>query len=638
MPSTFFGLNTAYTGLLASNAALNTTANNISNVDTKGYSRQKVVQQAADALRTFTTYGCAGAGVDTIAIERIRDEFYDVRYWENNSSLGMVESKRYYYDLFEDYFADDTTTKGFSTIFNEMYNSLEELRKDAGSETTKTNFFGFANNLVQYFKDISDNLKKSQQDVNAEIEVQVDAINSIAEQIATFNKQINTIEMSGGNANELRDQRAVLLDDLSKIVAVETKEVPIYDVNNPDRLTGGYNFQVFIAGGDTLVNGNAYYSLNCVARESDERVYQSDADGLYDIYWSNGNRFSLTNPSMGGKMQGLIEVRDGNNGAYFNGTITGVGTTRIDGKPYDTVTVAVTADYLKDITRCTLSDTGGVINLGNQRYKYDSWSFDYDVATDSYSYTFTMSDDNERAVSSDRINKTASIGNSQYFQGVPYYQEQANEFLRNFSKAFNDILTQKGSVDEYGNPAQMFFLADKIAESGQFTFGQSYTTQADPDGDGVFENVSYSIKSTDDSYFRMTASNFSINEAILRDPRLFATHTGATSGQDAYDVLDDLLDLETNKDRMTFRGCSSSEFLQCILSDVGLVANQVKTQVGTYEKIGLTVDNMRVSISGVDEDEEAVDLVKYQNAYNLASKMIQTLTECYDRLILQTGV
>jgi len=59
MPSQFFGLNIAYTGLTASNAALNTTANNIANAETAGYSRQHVVQEAADALRTFTTYGCA---------------------------------------------------------------------------------------------------------------------------------------------------------------------------------------------------------------------------------------------------------------------------------------------------------------------------------------------------------------------------------------------------------------------------------------------------------------------------------------------------------------------------------------------------------------------------------------------------
>ena len=66
MPSQFFGLNIAYTGLLASNAAMNTTSNNIANVQTEGYSRQQVTQQAANALRVFQTYGCAGAGVETL--------------------------------------------------------------------------------------------------------------------------------------------------------------------------------------------------------------------------------------------------------------------------------------------------------------------------------------------------------------------------------------------------------------------------------------------------------------------------------------------------------------------------------------------------------------------------------------------
>ena len=80
MPSQFFGLYIAGSGLRAANAALNTTANNISNAQTVGYSRQQVTQQANLALRTFTTYGCAGAGVDTIAIERVRDLFYDHKY------------------------------------------------------------------------------------------------------------------------------------------------------------------------------------------------------------------------------------------------------------------------------------------------------------------------------------------------------------------------------------------------------------------------------------------------------------------------------------------------------------------------------------------------------------------------------
>ena len=96
MPSQFFGLNIAYSGLTASNAALNTTSNNIANVETKGYSRQNAEQAAANALRVFTTYGCAGAGVDVIAIERVRDHFYDVKYWDNNANTGEYNMKQYY--------------------------------------------------------------------------------------------------------------------------------------------------------------------------------------------------------------------------------------------------------------------------------------------------------------------------------------------------------------------------------------------------------------------------------------------------------------------------------------------------------------------------------------------------------------
>ena len=72
MPSTFLGLNTSYRGLVASNSGLNTTANNISNIETAGYSRQKVNQVASSAIRTYTSYGCVGTGVDTLAAERVR--------------------------------------------------------------------------------------------------------------------------------------------------------------------------------------------------------------------------------------------------------------------------------------------------------------------------------------------------------------------------------------------------------------------------------------------------------------------------------------------------------------------------------------------------------------------------------------
>ena len=89
---------------------------------------------------------------------------------------------------------------------------------------------------------------------------------------------------------------------------------------------------------------------------------------------------------------------------------------------------------------------------------------------------------------------------------------------------------------------------------------------------------------------------------------------------------------------MSFRGGSSSEFLESILSDISLSASKANTGYLNYTNVSNTITNQRLSVSGVDEDDEALSLVKYQNAYTLASKMISVLTECYDRLILSTGV
>jgi len=605
MPSTFFGLNIAYSGLTASSAALNTTGNNIANVETKGYSRQVVTQQAYDALRTFTTYGCAGAGVDTIAIERIRDEFYDVKYWNNNTELGEYDIKQYYMEEIENYFVDDDTTSGFTTIFNEMYDALAEVKKNSGDTTTVSQFLGSAQNLTDYFNSLAGNLQKVQTDTNSEIKIQTDSMNSIAAQISTLNKQINVIEISGTTANELRDQRALLVDELSAIVDVEVTETPLYDTNNPDRVTGANRFVVTIAGGQTLVDTNEYNTLTCKARSTSEKVNQSDVDGLYDIKWSNGSDFGMYSANLGGTLKGLLAIRDGNNTANFNGSVSGIGTSGAN----QTVTVAVTADYLKDMNKSTLPESGGVINVGNKLLKFESWTFDETTS----SYTFVLSTSNTTELNTNNVGQEAKVGSSVDYQGVPYYMQQMNEWVRSFSEAFNEILTQTDSVDGYGNAADILFTGIN--------------------GTGTAE---YDVPT--DSYYNITALNFTISDAMIADAKKLATHTGASEGSSKYDVIDDLIDLKTNKDEFTFRGTAAGEFLQCILSDVAINASNANTFYLNYTNLSSTINIQRLSVSGVDKDEEALNLVKYQNSYTLASKMIQTLTECYDRLILETGV
>ena len=640
MPSQFFGLNIAYKGLLASNAALNTTYNNISNEQTDGYSRQKVVQQASSAIRVYQTYGCAGAGVDTVAVERVRDEFYDRKYWNANTSLGEYNMKQYYMAQLETYFADSSTVPGFNTIFNQFaVNGLQAVLKNASGTDAKTQFIGYAESLTSYFQGLAGNLEKVQKDANEEIKLKIDEINSITSEITTLNKQINVIELTGSKANELRDRRTLLLDQLSEIAAVTTEELPIVDANNPERETGAYRFIVRIAGGQVLVDGDEGKQLTCVARTNYEKVNQTDIDGLYDVYWSDGQEFHLYDNTMGGCLQGLVEMRDGNNTENFSGTVTATGTKEVTDKDgvtrtHDTVTVSVDQDHLTNLNKCNLADSGGRIKLGNQEYYYDSWSYtcSYDAGGNpSYSYTFVISDStlNDRNLTNDRVGKTASIGTSIDYQGIPYYMQQMNEWVRTFSQKFNDILNS--GYDAYGAKGNDLFAADKPSDNDQFVFDEAFRYDHQTSG-------TMTIDMTDDSYYRMTAKNFTVLAAMAEDCNLLATRKNASDGVEQYDLLTEINDMIHDKSKMSFRGSASGEFLQCILSDVALNASNANTFYKNYKNIVNSIDTQRISISGVDGDEEAINLVKYQNGYNLASNMVQTLTEIYDRLILETGV
>lgn len=634
MPSQFFGLNISYTGLTAANAGLNTTSNNISNSETEGYSRQSALQEANLALRTFTTYGCAGAGVDTIAIERIHDDFYDSKYWDNNEKQGENAIKSYYMKSMENYFVDDDATSGFNTTLNLMYNALEELSKNSGDASTKAQFVNYAQSLCDYFNTISNQLSELQKDINMEIKDTVSEINSIAEQIATLNKQINVIELTGAAANELRDKRTLLVDHLSEYVSVEVKETPIIDtVNNYD--TGANRYMVSIAGGQVLVDTNDYNTIECVQREVYETVNQSDCVGLYELEWSTGSTFNLYSTMTGGKLQGLIELRDGNNTEFFNGTVSSVDLLN------NTVEVKVSYDYLKDLDKCTLSSTGGRINLGVETYYYSDWKFEQ--RADGVYYTFMLDNTyGDCTLSTSRLEQQAKVGKSVDYQGIPYYQEQLNEFVRLYAKCFNKILIQDGSVDSYGNPGQILFKGNDSL-GGQFDFDDYYT-----DGPGIC--ASYDMDSADDdpyydSYYLLTAANFAISNEISMDPTKLATRTGASDGDSKADIVFELLELKNDSSKLVsdtgrtgFRGGSTSEFLQALLSDVALNAQRANAGEDYYDTMSNTIQNQRLSISGVDSDEEALSLVRYQNSYNLASKMIQTFTEIYDRLILETGV
>lgn len=616
MSSTFFGLTIASSGLSAYQAALNTTANNISNVQTEGYTRQVTNRQASDAIRVYQKYGTAGTGVTVTSITQTRNSYYDSKYWFNQSSLGLYEVKLGYLQQIENYFIDDDSNDGFTTIFNKMFNALDTLKDNASDSSTRSQFISTAQNFCTYFNSVATGLSQIQDDCNQEIKSTVDNINSIAEKIALLNKQINVLEVQGGYANELRDQRALLIDELSAIVPVTVSEVPVTNSNDPDMQTGA-NYYTVKVNGETLVSTYDYETLTCTAREN--KVNQSDNDGLYDIKWtSTGNKFNISSSSMSGTLKGLFEIRDGNNAENFRGTITATSTSAVNGTK-----ITVTNPSIQDINAISMAEEG-IITINNRDYNYTGFTFETDADGNVTSYTFTLEDTLTEAEISKMNGSQANVGESIDTMGIPYYMAQMNEFLRSFCSMFNDILLDGEDLNGLKTDYYSFFTSQNN-QGTEYVYGSTDSYKGRTD-----------LSASSQSYYKITASNIMVSNTCQKDPTKLATTTDIDNGVDAYDIVEELAKLKS--DTVVFRSGYADDFLSCIYSDISVDAQECQIFYTNYNNISETIDTYRTSIAGVDQDEEALDLVKFQNAYNLSSKMVSILAEVYDKLIQETGV
>lgn len=501
MANTFFGLNIGTSGLYAANTWINITASNIANEQTKGYSRQTATQEATPAIRSYQRFGTIGTGVEVYDVRRIRDAYYDVKYMENQCKYGDSSTKAYYLMQMEDYFADDGES-GFTTEFSTFYNGMEELLKDPSNLSARVAMLNYGDNFLEYMNNIKINLQNTQADINAEISSEVDHINSLAKEIATINKQINVIELQGANANELRDRRSLLLDELSEVVDVDTNEISYEN--------GKTEFYVTIAG-KSLVNNYDYFQLEVVSRE--DKADPDDLVGLYDMQWSYGETFDPAASGSIGKLAALIELRDGNN-AY--------------------------------------PDMSG----------YDE--------TDPEA---------EEPVAID-------------YKGVVYYINQIDDFLDQFTDRLNEIHAE--GVNLYGEST---------------------------------ENIPLFVKGEDEVY--------RVNPELLDDPGKLATSTYGATDVGATDIIEAMVN---TKNEDAYESGTAYEALSSIITELAIDSKKAQTNQSSYSNFKSLIANQRLSIMGVDKDEEAMNLTKYQEAYDLSAKVIQVMTEIYDKLINETGV
>lgn len=602
MPNTFFGLMIGKSGLYAYQAAANTAAHNSSNVDTEGYSRQIVNRSATRALSVSSNFGMQGTGVNVDSITQQRSAYYDMKYRSNAALLGNFDTKSYYLDCLQSYISE-VSSDGTTASMENIFTSLSSLEGSAGDLTIRTEIAVNAGTFTDYISSMYDRLSSIQEEANTEIKETAEEINSYAQQIAVLNRQINIIEVSGRNANDLRDARNLLLDKLSVLGNITTEETPMGD-------DIGANYFTVRLDGVTLVDSYNYSTLKVEATAP--KVNQNTADGMYELTWEpSGQRFGCYSTTLGGKLQALYDLRDGNNNVAFTG--------KAEAAAAGTNTFVVKGSNINNMVNLNIPERDGTIEVGGSMYTYDY--FEITVENDgSYSYTFHLNETLKRDPGGQDVN----IGQAIDYKGVPYYMSKINEFVRTFSESFNNV--HKSGYDLGGHQGLDFFAATDKVDGSEYTFASAAPGS-------TFSSNSSSLPK---SYYSMTGGNFVVNEKILEDVFLIAASGEKDGGVDNDLNLKDLIAL--GSDREMFKEGTPGMFLQSLTSDIGVDAKAAINFAANQETVLATVSNQRLSISGVDSDEEAADLVRFKSAYDLSSKVISILNEMYSKLINETGV
>lgn len=285
MPDLIRILDIARRALQAHQSAMNAASNNIANVNTEGYSRQRVNLTQARSL--LTSAGLLGSGVKVEGLERIRDTFIDRQLQNERPAFKMNEFKSEALHFVEEIF-NEPSDFGLNRLVEDFFNSFHDLANDPESVAARSVVKDKALTLANGFQRIDRQLSNYQQTLTKELEQRVKEVNQLTATIAGLNKKIVAIESNGQQDPSLRDQRDKLIDQLSELVDVQTFATT----------DGALNVSV---AGRFLVTESSSQNLSL-------EVQASSDSGPAVTFEDNGQVVQFK----GGRIKGILDIRDGN--------------------------------------------------------------------------------------------------------------------------------------------------------------------------------------------------------------------------------------------------------------------------------------------------------------------------------------
>lgn len=318
MVSSFHGLETARRALSIQRSALHTTAHNIANASTPGYSRQRVSLKTSEpypgaGLNRPHIPGQIGTGVEAGTVERIRESYLDIQFRMEHTKLGYYESLSAALAKMED-IMNEPSDSGLQTVMNQFWNALQDLANHPENLGARQVAASRGEMVADTFNYYYNSLERIKRDLGSEIDVTVKRINDIIKQIHDINMQIAKVEPHGLSPNDLYDERDLLVDELSKYVNVRVNAIIPEQYGLPvTSAVGLYEIEIIRSDGSSYGDGAKLLSVDggngsmtvqtlIVTGDNDE-----DAPLEGNVRTIRVGEFAIEDLGFSGELAGLIE-------------------------------------------------------------------------------------------------------------------------------------------------------------------------------------------------------------------------------------------------------------------------------------------------------------------------------------------
>ena len=617
MGSIFNGLNIGYTGLTAAQLGVNTTGHNISNAETEGYTRQRVVQQTTTPLGNIIP-GAQGNGTQVKEIVRIHDEFVFGRYRTSSEQKEYSDFERQTLEELSTYFPEIDNV-GIKFDMQEYFNLWGDLSINPDNQAIKV---ALANQTSVLAADISatrDQVTSLQSTINDQLKTAVDEINRIGSQIANLTASITETEaIEGQNANDLRDQRGVLELSLAKLIDATVFEGNISSNTGIDRNISekGGDYTINVAGFN-IVDGKSFHPIVIDNKDN--------PNGFYKLSYERQDGVLLPMDGLikGGRVGSILDLR----GSDFD----------VDGN--------LTNGQLQDITNQLDAFAAGLIESTNNLYAQGAQSkmtsdeltvaptetlldTELNIKADNFDIVAYDVDGNEVARRTVTIDGSTTINDGSNTSIVGRINDTVDDNGDgNANNDINSILT--ATYNFVGTTGQLDISVNSAFAGYTFAVEDNQTN-------GLAGGTNFAGATGLSRYFDgNSAKNIDLSSTLKKDPSLIKSNKAPSDGNN--ELANDMLQLQFEDVAFTANGVTTTEnlygYYDAIVTDVGTRTNAAITTNDTITAKYNAVLESYESVSKVNIDEELVNLIKYQTAYGAASKVITTIDQMMDTLL-----